>query len=215
MYTPEQYRGTQSDAYELMKRHPLGLLVCNREGQAPWATHLPTVIPPETRRALQDGRSLQGLTICGHMNRANPHWNAFRDGDPALLIFSGPNSYISPAIYGTTPAAPTWNFASTHLHGRLRSVQSREETLQIIHWTVLDLEGSFGQGWDMTDSLSYFDQIVCGVGAFAFEVDNFDCMVKMSQDKEPAVRRRVIDSLSAGTNGGSVAVSINDNPDHA
>jgi transcriptional regulator len=197
MYVPEDYRVDENSAREVIHRHPLALLVSNGSGAPPWATHLPAIFSPDTRKSLDNNASLIGKTIYGHMNRLNPHWEALQAGGPALLIFQGPNTYVSPVNYQVTPAAPTWNFISTHLHGTIRPISEREETLQIIRWTVATFEKEFGTDWDMTESLAYFDRIVAGVGAFAFEIASFDSMFKLSQEQPAVVQERVASAFSA------------------
>ncbi len=63
------------------------------------ATHLPLVIKDEGPHGLLEG----------HFARANRHGEALA-GREALVVFSGPNSYVSPVLY-TDPATPTelWN----------------------------------------------------------------------------------------------------------
>ncbi|WP_061538620.1 FMN-binding negative transcriptional regulator [Collimonas fungivorans] len=198
MYVPEYYRVDENTARELVYRHPLALLVCNGNNGLPWATHLPAIFPPETRKLLDQGESIIGKTMYGHMNRINPHWNALQAGS-ALLIFQGPNSYVSPTVYEVTPAAPTWNFTSTHLRGTLRPIDERDQILEIVRWTVATFEKEFCTNWDLTESIPYFERIVHGVGAFAFEVESFDSMFKLSQEQPAAIQERVVNSFASSS----------------
>jgi len=197
MYIPDSYRGDERNAVELMQRYPLALMMSGSHDGLPFATHLPTVIPPDTAEALSAGTApLAGISIFGHLNRSNPHWQALQDGGQALLVFSGPNSYISPTLYDPGPAAPTWNFISVHARGSVRPIVDRDQTLDVIRRTVTSMETAFGGGWDMTGSLEYFDRIVSGVGAFELKIETVDCMMKLSQEKNLATRQQVIEGLS-------------------
>ncbi|MCG8417675.1 MAG: FMN-binding negative transcriptional regulator [Proteobacteria bacterium] len=195
MYVPKFYQTDEIWAKELIRRYPLAVLLTNGP-RAPFATHLPTIVPPEDRARLDAGKPLVGLTMFGHLNRNNPHWAALQSVGPSVLVFQGPNSYVSPTIYETTPAAPTWNFTSVHLHGTLRAIDDRETTLQIIRWTVEGFEAEFGANWDMRPSLGYFDRIVHDVGAFAFEIEAVDAMFKLSQEQPAEVQERVVRSFA-------------------
>lgn len=195
MYVPEVYQTGELWAKELIRRYPLAILLTNGP-RAPFATHLPAIVPPDERARLDGGNPLVGLTIFGHLNRMNPHWEALQPGGPSVLVFQGPNSYVSPTVYEVTPAAPTWNFTAVHLHGTLRVIGDREGTLQIIRWTVEAFEAEFGANWDMRPSLEYFDRIVHGVGAFAFEIEAVDSMFKLSQEQPAEVQERVIRSFA-------------------
>ena len=72
------------------------------------ATHLPVVLD-------LDGGA-HG-TLEGHRARANPHARETPD-DEALVIFSGPNAYVSPTWYPSTTehgkVVPTWNYIAVH-----------------------------------------------------------------------------------------------------
>src|SRR5262249_18344028 len=65
-------------------------------------------------------------TLRGHVARGNPHWRAIAAasaGEDALAIFSGPDAYVSPALYVekqlTGKVVPTWNYVTVNVHGTL------------------------------------------------------------------------------------------------
>ncbi|MEU0214017.1 FMN-binding negative transcriptional regulator [Streptomyces sp. NPDC006265] len=193
MYVPPIYRSPEPSRLRCVVRdHPLAVMVTNGPG-VPYATHLPIVSPPGSA----DAGELVGTTLLGHMNRANPHWSALGDGVCSRLLFSGPNGYITPSLYRTTPAAPTWDFVAVHLEGTLRLLEGRDETLRVVRRTVEVFEQDFGDGWDMEPSLDYFRQIGVGVGAFEFRVTAAEGMFKLSQEKDVAVRARIAERCPA------------------
>ncbi|WP_339134564.1 FMN-binding negative transcriptional regulator [Streptomyces sp. f51] len=191
MFVPSFYREPDhSWMADLIRGNPLALAVTNGSPQdGPFATHLPVIFDPGA--AGEAGQELEGTTLLGHMNRANPHWAALRSGEVLLLTFTGPHSYVSPTVYGKSPAAPTWNFTAVHVRGTVERIDSTEETLEVVQSTVRAFEGAFGDGWDMTDSLGYFRQIVPAVGAFRLTVTGAEGMFKLSQEQPEAVRERV------------------------
>ncbi|MFI7241470.1 FMN-binding negative transcriptional regulator [Streptomyces qinglanensis] len=197
MHVPEGYRPTDPCwARDVVRTQGLALLVTDGSGaDGPMATHCP-VIPWGDPATGTGETGLVGTELAGHLNRENPHWAELREGRPALLVFPGPNSYVSPAHYGLSPAAPTWNFVSVHAHGTLHPRQSGEPTLEVIRTTVRAYEEHLGTGWDMTDSLPYFEQILPGVGAFTFRVTRAEGMFKLSQEKSATVRERVGTALT-------------------
>lgn len=191
MYVPSQYRAPDSSwMVDLLCRNPLALMVTNGEPEAgPHATHLPVI--PDPCAAAEWPADLVGATLLGHMNRANPHWRSLVDGSTVLLVFTGPHAYVSPTLYQVTPAAPTWNFTSVHVHGRIRRLDSPAETLEVIRATVSRFEREFGNGWDMSGSLDYFRKILPAVGAFQVTVSHVEGMFKLSQEQTPEIRERV------------------------
>ncbi|RDG39819.1 FMN-binding negative transcriptional regulator [Streptomyces corynorhini] len=202
MYVPAHYRGSPEAALAVVRAGPLATLVTGAD-PVPFATHLPVIVPPEVEQALRDGPAdLRGHRLIGHMNRANPHWRHIASGEhPSLLIFRGPDGYISPEIYGYTPAAPTWNFTAVHVRGTLRPLPAGEETLRVIHRTVRALEGRFGRRWDMRESLDYFDKIVPAVGAFELDVEEVDGMFKLSQELNEETREKTTQHFATSEHG--------------
>ncbi|MFD4633068.1 FMN-binding negative transcriptional regulator [Streptomyces sp. NPDC058284] len=198
MYVPPIYRAEDRVwLRRVVEQYPLATLVTNGP-RVPYATHLPVIFSPDASPG--DGGP-EGVTLLGHMNRANSHWDSLTDGADAQLIFTGPHGYVTPAVYGTTPAAPTWNFVSVHLQGKLRPIPGFEETLEVVQRTVLAYEKDFGVGWEMDSSLEYFRGIGPAVGAFRFEVESADGMFKLSQEQEPEIRKRVADHFGADVTG--------------
>ncbi len=197
MFVPCHYREPNvSMMVDLMRENPLALMVTNgAPADVPFATHLPIITDPYW--AGHASPDLAGMVLLGHLNRANPHWAALETGSMILLTFTGPHAYVSPTVYGITPAAPTWNFTSVHVHGVVEKLTSTEETLEVVRETVLAFEKEFGDNWEMSDSLDYFRRIVPGVGAFRLRVTRAQGMFKLSQEQSPEIRERVVRSFAA------------------
>jgi transcriptional regulator len=192
MFVPDSYREPDHLwMVDLIRRNPLALLATDGGGtDGPFATHLPVIPDPHLNGEWSAG--LVGAILLGHMNRANPHWEALEADTPAVLSFTGPHAYVSPTVYEVTPAAPTWDFTSVHVRGTIRKIETLEETLEVVKSTVRDFEGAFGSGWDMSESIEYFRKIVPGVGAFRVTVTRAEGMFKLSQEQCPEVRDRVL-----------------------
>ncbi|MEG3631626.1 FMN-binding negative transcriptional regulator [Streptomyces poriticola] len=197
MFVPRHYREPDGSwIADLIRQNPLALAVINGSADdGPFATHLPVIPDPRTTGEWPD--DLVGATLLGHMNRANPQWRALSTGDVVLLAFTGPHAYVSPSVYGTTPAAPTWNFTSAHVRGVVEKIDSIEETLDVVRATALSFEARFGADWDQSESIGYFREIVSGVGAFRIAVTGSQGMFKLSQEQPAEVRERVQKSFGA------------------
>ena len=90
MYTPRSYRENDPAVlHELIRRYNFGTLFTH-DGQTAHVTHLPFL--------LDSDRGRNGM-LMAHMARANPHWSSLGEGDRVLVVFNGPNAYISPAWY--------------------------------------------------------------------------------------------------------------------
>jgi transcriptional regulator len=192
MYIPKQYQGQGTEwAAELLRRNPLALLISSGP-DGPHATHIPAIFD-ETSAASD---VIVGGHVYGHMNRMNPHWQVLGEDYNSLLVFQGPQGYVSPVLYETREAAPTWNFASVHLRGQIHVLTDRNDTLRVVMSTVEALERRFGMGWEMADSLGYFGKLLPGVGAFRMDIEVADCMLKLSQEQSADVQNRIIDAFT-------------------
>jgi transcriptional regulator len=190
LFVPEMYRPIDDSwTVGLIQENPLAVLVTDHEGEF-FATHVPIIIA-------DDGCSGSlPTTLLGHMNHQNPHWERLGEEMQALLLFHGPQGYVSPSIYARTPAAPTWNFTAAHVYGKLSRINDREETFGVIRATAAEFERRFGQHWDMAASLGYFGRLLPGVGAFRVAVQNVESMFKLSQEQAPEVRATVADAFA-------------------
>lgn len=198
MYVPDAFKGADvADEMAVIDGNPLALFVTTTS-DGPVATHAPIIFPPELDRDALAG--LTGCVLLGHMNARNPQWLSLVEGDQALVVFHGPNGYVSPAVYEVSPAAPTWNFTSVHLRCSVHKLAGGEETLRVVRATAGQLESRFGKGWEMAESLDYFARIAVGVGAFELRVQSAQSMFKLSQEQSPRRQQLVVDWFeSTGT----------------
>jgi transcriptional regulator len=200
MLVPRMYRPRRAaDVVDTVRGNPLALVVTNGP-ETPFATNAPVIIE-RLDADPDDPDPLCGATLLGHLNRVNDHWAAIEAGGNVLVTFHGPHAYISPVAYEQRPAAPTWNFVTVHLRGRIEPIPAGERTLDVVTATVRHLEAVAGTAWDMTGSLDYFRRIVPGVGAFRVHVTRVEAMFKLSQEHPAPVRRSIREHLNANGNG--------------
>ncbi|MBT4889499.1 MAG: FMN-binding negative transcriptional regulator [Rhodospirillales bacterium] len=76
----------------------------------PIASHVPFVISDD------------GTSFGAHLVRSNLILPLLAEDQPALMIVSGPDGYISPDWYGLEDQVPTWNYVAVHLYGTLRKL---------------------------------------------------------------------------------------------
>ena len=60
------------------------------------------------------------------MARANPQWQELLLVEECLVVFQGPQAYVTPSWYATKretgKVVPTWNYAAVHAWGRPRVI---------------------------------------------------------------------------------------------
>ena len=88
--------------HELIERHPLGLIICTDTKGRLSANHVPfTLVRKLDENHSGDSPELGQLRA--HIARPNPHWRALEAADECLVVFQGPDAYISPNWYPPKP----------------------------------------------------------------------------------------------------------------
>ena len=202
MYVPKHFALEDvAEIHALMRAYPFAaLLTHGREGLC--ATHIPTV--------LKTGESSKGLVQC-HLSRANPHWQMIgAAGVEALLIFNGPQAYVTPAWYPSKAdhgrVVPTWNYAVVHAHGHARLVEDRDWLMRHVS-ELSDLqEADRDEPWATSDAPArYMAGQVRGIVGIEFAIERLDAKAKMSQNRGEDDRAGVARGLGArGRDGDDV-----------
>jgi transcriptional regulator len=144
---------------------------------------------------------LEDRVLAAHMARANPHWQAFAHGR-TVAIFHGPHTYISPRWYVEPDKnVPTWNYAAVHVHGRPEMLAADSVPAHIAQLTA-----QFEQGaW--TPAPAKIAQLAPGVVGFRIKPERIETKIKMNQNRTPADRAKVIESLRASGRAEDAAVA--------
>ena len=189
---------------DLVRTHPFALVISAppQEGSgsgettgAPEATHTPVILDPTV--PVPD--SLDGVTLLGHIARVNPQWRAFTPDSRVLIVFSGPDGYVSPTAYGYNPAVPTWDYAAVHVTARLELVDDPVGCMEIVTKTVTALEDLEVTQWNPHASTPVFERIVEHVVGFRLHIESTKAVFKLSQDMPADVRSRVAAASRSST----------------
>jgi transcriptional regulator len=118
MYEPPLHRQDQLEAqHALIRAHPLGLLI----------SHGPQGLEANSIPFLIDAAASRLGTLQAHMARANGQWRNLADAAEVLVVFQGPDHYITPAWYRTKretgKVVPTWNYVMVQARGRPRVIE--------------------------------------------------------------------------------------------
>lgn len=191
MYQPPHFREERLGVkHELIRSHPLGLLI-NSGPDGLVANSVPFTVYPE--------EGPLGTLRC-HVSRANSQWRELEVADECLVVFQGPQAYITPAWYAgkqeTGKVVPTWNYAVVQARGR---PQVSHETAwlrrQLDDLTNVNEQG-FPEPWRVGDAPSDFlDNQMKGIVGIEIAIEQLDGKWKMSQNRPVADRARVAAGL--------------------
>ncbi len=192
MFVPDHFKlGGVAEQHALMRAYPFAALITTSDAGYE-VTHLPTVLKSEGEL---------GLIEC-HVSRANPHWRTIAAGARALLIYTGPQAYITPAWYPSKAAhgkvVPTWNYAVVHAHGVAEIVDDREWLVRHVGELTDQQEAGTPAPWATSDAPGNFIEVLArGIVGMRFAIDRLEGKSKMSQNRELPDRDGVVAGLHA------------------
>jgi transcriptional regulator len=186
MYAPRHNRiDDQATLVAFMQAHSFAALVTHGEAGLR-ATHLPVVVE-------RDGAELR---LLAHLARANPQWQDFVPGGEVMVIFAEPHAYVSPRHYERAETVPTWNYAAVHAYGVPRVVEDRDEK-HAQQAKLIALHDREYLARFPALPRDYVDRMLGAIVSFAIGVTRLDARFKLSQEKLPVERERIIATLEA------------------
>jgi len=199
MYVPTHFEERDIGVlHALIRSYPLGAWVAQVD-QTLVANHIPFLV--------ESTRGEYG-TLVGHVARANPIWKSFSKEVASLVIFQGPQTYITPSWYPTKhahgKAVPTWNYAVVHAHGVPRAIEDRDWLLK--HVTQLsDLqESERAVPWSVSDAPpDYIDTMLKAIVGVEIPISTVVGKWKTSQNRPLPDKLKIIAGLCERGDGNS------------
>jgi len=193
MYQPPAFREDRPEVmHALIRAHPLGLLVTS--GKAGLEANLvPFLIDPD---------GAERGTLRAHLARANTQWQALAEGAECLVVFQGPQAYVTPSWYATKretgKVVPTWNYATVQAWGSPRVFHDAAWLRP--HVTALTASREAGRvaPWAVSDAPEDFVAAqLKGIVGLEIAVTRLEGKWKTSQNRPEADRAGVVDGLRA------------------
>jgi transcriptional regulator len=190
MYQPSAFREDRLETlHALVRSHPLATLVTSGVGGL-IANLLPFIL-------IENGGK---GTLRGHMARANDQIEALRAGSETLVVFHGPESYITPSWYASKRehgrVVPTWNYVVVQVRGTPRIIEDPAWIRQQVEHLTSSQENQRVEPWKVSDAPGTFVsaqlQAIIGVEIPIREIEG---KWKTSQNRSIADRRSVREGL--------------------
>jgi transcriptional regulator len=192
MYVPPAYRETRADVlHALVRAHPLGTLVT--AGAAGLTANLIPFDLVETAG---------GMVLRAHLARANPQCDELRSGAETLVIFQGPEAYVTPSWYAAKAehgrVVPTWNYAVVQVRGRPQVFDAPDWLAAQVGRLTDGHEAGRAHPWAVSDAPETFiaGQLRAIVG-LEIPIERIEGKWKMSQNRSEADRSGVAEGLRA------------------
>jgi transcriptional regulator len=193
MYEPPHFVEDRREVlHGLIQSSPLGLLVSNG-AEGPIADAVPFALHPGVGRF---------GTLRAHVARSNAHWQrlAANPDEPILVVFQGPQAYVTPSWYATKQetgkVVPTWNYVIVQVRGKA-VVHPEADWLRA---QVADLtdrhEAEMPQPWAMTDAPApYVEQQLRAIVGIEIVIADIRGKWKVSQNRPAADRLGVAEGM--------------------
>lgn len=187
MYIPRQFREARPDVIlQAINDLRFGILVSADSAELE-ATHLPLLADYDP-----EGR----LRLRGHFARANPQGQRLA-GARALVIFQGPQAYVSPSFYASKrehgKVVPTWNYLAIHVSGIARALDDAVWLRSFVDELTRTEEAGRAQPWAVSDAPEdYIDGMVKAIIGVELIADKVEAAWKFVQHRSDADRAGVL-----------------------
>jgi transcriptional regulator len=193
MYRPRAFREDRIDVlHALIRSHPLATLVTvGPEGLE--ANLLPFIVATD--------RGEKGV-LRAHLARANDQVASLREAHEAMVIFQGPEAYITPSWYASKSehgkVVPTWNYVVVLAWGRPHVIDDAEWLRVQIDELTRAQERARPEPWNVTDAPEEFiaGQVLSIIG-LEIPIARIEGKWKTSQNRTIADQESVAKGLRA------------------
>lgn len=195
MYIPASFKESRIERlHDLIVNHPLGLLVTNGDNDLE-ASPIPFLF------YANEGK--YGV-LRAHLAKANPHWKSLAEHVECLVVFQGPEGYVTPSWYPskaeTHKAVPTWNYATVQVWGNASVTEDAAWLRRQLDDLTMLHEKSRPQPWSVSDApVDYIASQMKAIIGIEILIRRIDGKWKMSQNKDDADREGVIAGMRSDT----------------
>jgi transcriptional regulator len=155
-------------------------------------THIPSIL---------DRTQGRFGTLRGHVSAQNAQKAALDGTHQAVVVFRGPQGYISPTWYATRESVvPTWNFGVVHASGRPRPIADKGKTHDLLATLIARNEKRVGSTtYDFAaQPQEYVDRMMQGISPFEMEIEALEGKFKLGQERSEGDRNGVLAHLARG-----------------
>lgn len=194
-YPPKRHlEHDEEKLYAVVERFKFATVISGQPNGEPIVTHVPMT--------LDRSRGKKGV-LFGHMDRANPQVDLL-EGRKVLVLFHGPNAYISPYVY-ETDQLPTWNSITVHVKGEARLLRDQQSLLRGLQ-SICEKEDHRPGAYRLNLQDRRIDQLINFIVGFEVEIEEMIGRFKLSQDRNETDRRRAAEELARRTEEGERAL---------
>jgi len=176
----------QKTILEFMEEHPFAFLTGSFLSGKQVATQIPVIVEQ------REGE----LYFQAHIMRKTDHHKAMIENPNALLVFTGPSTYVSASWYSNPQIGSTWNYMSVHVHGQVKFM-SDNELVDFMKRLTLKYEKGNTQSQTYYDNLpsGFLDKMMPAIVGFEIKAETIDNVFKLSQNRDEKSYLNIITQL--------------------
>ena len=180
---------------EFIENHPFGFLTGSFLSGGQVATQIPILLEVKNDE----------LYLQGHIMKKTDHHKAFIENPNALVVFTGPSTYVSASWYSNPHIGSTWNYMSVHISGQMRFM-SDEDLTRFMKKLTLKFEKGNTESQTIFENLppEYLNKMMPAIAGFEIKADKIDNVFKLSQNRDEKSYLNIISQLEA--QGGNSAL---------
>lgn len=187
VYLPRHFREERAEVLAAaIEAHPLGLTV----------RATPDGLTADPLPFLLDGAAAPGGRLLAHVARANPIVVELAAEEEVLVVFSGPQGYVTPSWYPSKAeggrVVPTWNYVVVEVRGRTRLMDDVAFTRAVVERLTSRHETGRAEPWAVEDAPeAYIAGQLKGIVGLEIEISSIVGKWKVSQNRSTADRAGV------------------------
>lgn len=192
MYQPPAFREEQLEVlHALIRAHPLATLI-TAGSNGLIANFVPFVLIDSGDKG----------TLRAHVAKANDQVDALRAGDETLVVFHGPEAYITPSWYASKKehgrVVPTWNYAVVQVRGTPRVIDDSAWIRAQVGALTSSQESRRDEPWNVSDAPEpYIEGQIRAIIGIEIPILSIEGKWKVSQNRSAADRQGVHEGLQA------------------
>ncbi len=169
-----------------IEENPFAFLTGSNLSGSQVATQIPILI--EERQG--------DLFLQGHIMRNTDHHKAFAENPNALVVFTGPNTYVSASWYSNPQIGSTWNYMSVHINGQINFMPEAELVLFMKKLTLKFEKGNI-QSPTIYDNLpdEFLKKMMPAIVGFEIKAERVENVFKLSQNRDEKSYLNIITKL--------------------
>lgn len=192
---PHYTEQDQQKVIDFMKENAFALITGMGENY-PVATQIPLAVKITGNK----------IFLEGHLMRKTDHHLAFEKNNNVMVIFTGPHCFVNANWYTNPSIGSTWNYMTVQAKGKI-SFTDEEGTRNAVKaisdkYAGTDTASAF-------DNLpkEYIDHMVKAIVGFSIEVESIENTFKLSQNRDQASQKNIIEQLRKTGDANSAAIA--------